>query len=112
MLPKGALAKYEEFYIKYANELSPLSDRFMDASIQARNKADKLAKRRQRQIIGGLTGGIVAISMVAGAALWQLRQATISEINALVSSAETISKSEEELESLLPGLRAIKRAKN
>ena len=31
----------------------------MDASIQARDKADKLAKRRQRQIIGGLTGGIV-----------------------------------------------------
>ena len=112
MLSKGALAKYEEFYIKYANELSKLSDRFMDASIQARDKADKLAKRRQRQLIGGLTGVIVVISMVAGAALWQLRRATINEINALSNSAESLLESNQELDALITGLKAGRKIKD
>lgn len=109
LLSKGALAKYEEFYIKYANELSKLSDRFMDASIQARDKADRLAKRRQRQIIGGLTGGIVAISMVAGAALWQLRRATINEVEALINSTEASLISNQGIDSLILGLKTGKK---
>ncbi|MGB3512962.1 MAG: caspase family protein [Microcoleaceae cyanobacterium] len=105
LLSKGALAKYEEFYVSYADELSRISNDFIDVSIKARDKAAKLAKRRQLQIIGGLTGGLVAISMVAGAALWQLRRATISEINALSNSAEALLESNQELDALVAGLR-------
>ncbi len=112
LLSKGALAKYEEFYVNYADELSRISNDFIDVSIQARDKAEKLAKRRQRQIIGGLTGGIVAISMVAGAALWQLRRATINEINALSNSAEALLESNQELDALVTGLKAGKKIKN
>jgi WD40 repeat protein len=112
LLSKGALAKYEEFYTKYADDLSGKSNEFIDASIQARDKAEKLAKRSQRRIIGGLTGGIVAISVVAGAALWQLRRATISEINALSNSAEALLESNQELDALVTGLKAGRKIKN
>src|SRR5919199_5465960 len=112
LLSKGALVKYEEFYVNYADELSGKSNEFIDVSIQARDKAEKLAKRRQRQIIGGLTVAIVAISMVAGAALWQLRRATINEINALINSAEALSESNQELDALVTGLKAARRIKN
>ncbi len=111
LLSKGALAKYEEFYVKYADELSGNSNEFIDASIQARDKAEKLAKRRQRQIIGGLTGGIIAISMVAGVALWQLRRANTNEINALGNSAEALLASNQELDALVTGLKAGKKLK-
>ncbi|HBE17142.1 MAG TPA: hypothetical protein DEG17_23810 [Cyanobacteria bacterium UBA11149] len=112
LLSKGALVKYEEFYVNYADELSGKSNEFIDVSIQARDKAEKLAKRRQRQIIGGLTGGIVAISMVAGVALWQLRRATISEINALSNSAEALLASNQELDALIAGLKVGRKIKN
>ncbi len=106
LLSKGALGKYEEFYVNYADELSVNSNQFINVSIQARDKGEKLAKRRQRQIIGGLTGGIVAISMVAGAALWQLRRATINEINALNNSSEMLINSNRLFDSIVTGVKA------
>jgi WD40 repeat protein/uncharacterized caspase-like protein len=112
LLSKGALAKYEEFYVNYASELSGNSNNFIDVSIQARNKAEKLAKRRQSQIIGGLTTGIIAISMVAGAALWQLRRANINEINALSNTAETLLESNQELDALIAGLKVGRKIEN
>ncbi|WP_414581600.1 caspase family protein [Scytonema sp. PCC 10023] len=112
LLSKGALAKYEEFYTKYADDLSGKSNEFVNASIQAKEKAEKLAKRRQRQIIGGLTVGIVAISMIAGAALWQLRRATISEINALSNSVETLLASNQEFDALIAGLKVGRKIEN
>ena len=105
LLSKGALAKYEEFYGKYANELSSLSDRFMDASIQTRDKADRLAKRRQRQIIGGLTGGIFVLGAAFFFALGQLRRANIKEIDALSNNAEALLESNQELDALVTGLK-------
>ncbi|MFK0732437.1 MAG: caspase family protein, partial [Gloeotrichia echinulata HAB0833] len=112
LLSKGALAKYEEFYVNYADELSGNSNEFIDVSIQARDKAEKLAKRRQRQITGGLAGGIVAISMALGAVLWQLHRATINEINALSNSAEALLASNQELDALVTGLKAGRKIKN
>ena len=106
LLSDAELAKYQELYLKYADELSTNSNQFVDISIQTRDKAKKLAKRRQRQIISGLTGGIVAISMVAIAALWQLRRATINEIDALSNSAEALLVSNQELDALITGLKA------
>ena len=107
---KGELAIYEEFYTDYADELSELSNQFMDASIQARDKADKLAKRLQRQIIGGLTGGITILATVLIFALGQLRKATISEIDALNNSAEALLKSERKLDALIVTLKAVEKS--
>ncbi|MEO0924242.1 MAG: caspase family protein [Cyanobacteria bacterium J06643_13] len=106
LLSDAELAKYQELYLKYADELSASSNQFVDISIQTRDRDKKLAKRRKRQIIGGLTGVIIAISMVAGAALWQLRRATINEIEALSNSAEILVNSERELDALITGLKA------
>jgi WD40 repeat protein len=112
LLSKGALAKYEEFYVKYANDLSGNSHEFIDASIQARDKDAKLAKRRQRQIIGGLIGGILALSTIAGVAIWQLHRATINEVNTLSNSTEALLASNQELDALVAGLKAGKIIKN
>ncbi|ACB51536.1 WD-40 repeat protein [Crocosphaera subtropica ATCC 51142] len=112
LLSKRDLDKYEEFCKKYAKEISPISNEFIDINIKARDKREQLAKRRQRQIIGGLTGGIVGISMVAVVALWQLRRATINEINALSNNAEALLASNQELDALVTGLKAGRRIKN
>jgi WD40 repeat protein/uncharacterized caspase-like protein/energy-coupling factor transporter ATP-binding protein EcfA2 len=108
LLSKGALAKYEESYVKYADEFPELSDRFMDASIQARDKTDKLAKRRQRQTVGILTGGITILATALVFALGQLRRATINEVNALHNSAETLLASNQKLDALTIALKAGK----
>jgi WD40 repeat protein/energy-coupling factor transporter ATP-binding protein EcfA2 len=108
LLSKGALAKYEESYVKYADEFPKLSDRFMDASIQARDKADKLAKRRHRQTVGILTGGITILATALVFALGQLRRATINEVNALHNSAETLLASNQKLDALTIALKAGK----
>jgi WD40 repeat protein len=105
---KGDLAKYEEFYVKYADDLSENSNEFIDASIQARNKAEKQVKLRQRWLIGG----IVVSTMIAGSALWQLRQATINEIKALSNSAETLLASNYEFDALIAGLKVGRKTPN
>ncbi|MEO0924243.1 MAG: caspase family protein [Cyanobacteria bacterium J06643_13] len=110
LLSKGALAKYEEFYVKYADELSEVSDRFMEASIQARDKADKLAKRRQRQFISGLTGVITILVTMLVFALGQLRRATINEIDALNNSAEALLESDKKLDALVATLKAVEKS--
>ena len=107
-----ALARAEELYIKYADELSSQSDRFIYQCIEARDKERKAIKRRRRQLIGGLTGGLITVSILASAAIWQLRQATINEINSLNSLTESLLASNRELDALLTGLKAGKKIQN
>lgn len=63
LLSKGALAKYEEFYLNHANYLGPNSQELINASIRAR-------KRRKLLLRGSVTGFIVLISMALIATLW------------------------------------------
>ena len=111
LLRGNALARIEDFYVKYADQLSLNSNQFIYECIQERDRQLKLAKRRRRQIIGSLTGGIVAISMVAVAAVWQLHRATTNEINALSNSAEALLALNQELDALVISLKAGKKIK-
>ena len=112
LLRGTALAPAEEFYIKYADELSIKSQEFIAECIEERDREAKLAAKSRLKVIGSLTGAIVVISMFAGAALWQLRRATINEINALNNSAESLLLSSQNLEALVTGLKAGKKIKN
>ncbi len=112
LLGGTTLLQAEEFYMKYADELNNKSKEFIRQSIEERDRQAQLAKLRRRQLFGGLTVGIVAISIVGGAALWQLRRATISEINALSNSAEKLLALNQGLDALVTALKAGKKIKN
>ncbi|BAZ22297.1 WD-40 repeat-containing protein [Kalymmatonema gypsitolerans NIES-4073] len=111
LLSKGALAKYEEFYTKYADDLSGKSNEFVNASIQARDKDEKLAKRRQRQIFGGLTVGLVTVSLVAIIAIIQWQKALVNQIRANIATSEALLGTERNLDALIVGLKAANQSK-
>jgi WD40 repeat protein/energy-coupling factor transporter ATP-binding protein EcfA2 len=119
LLRGTALARAEELYIKYADELSYSSSKFIGECIQERDRIiaqkeleAKIAKRRRRLTIGGLIFGLITVSGFAGAAIWQLRQATINEINALSNSAEAQLALNQELDALVTGLKAGRKIKD
>ena len=101
----AALAQAEELLIKYGDEISAKDRQFIAAGV-------KFAKSRKRQIASVITGVIATLAISAGAALWQLRRATINEINALNSSTEELLKSNQELDALIAGLKAAKKVKS
>ena len=111
LLRKGALENYEELYINYADELSGNSKRFIHASIQARDKAEKQAKLRRRWTTGLLSGGITIISLVAVAALWQLRQATNNQINTQTALSNAQFAFNQRLNAVVKGIKALRELK-
>lgn len=111
LLRKGALAKYEELYANYASELSGNSKRFIYASIQARDKAEKQAKLRRRLTVSLLSGGITVISLVTVVALWQLRQATNNEINAQTALSDAQFAFNQRLNAVVEGTKALRELK-
>ncbi len=104
------LAQAEEFYTNYGDELSDEAQDFIRQSIEKRDKQVKLIKRRRRQVMGGLTVGIIIISIVASIALWQMRRATILEIKAFSVSGQILLELNRELSALIPNLVAAKKA--
>jgi WD40 repeat protein len=109
LMRKGALAKYEELYVNYGDELSGNSKKFINASIQARDKAEKQAKLRRRWTTGLLTGGITIISLVA--AFWQLRQATNNEINTQTALSDAQFAFNQRLNAVVEGTKALRELK-
>jgi WD40 repeat protein/energy-coupling factor transporter ATP-binding protein EcfA2 len=119
LLRRTALARAEELYIKYADKLSHSSNQFIGECIKERDRLiaqkeleAKIAKRNRRLVRSGLIGGLIAVSGFAGAAIWQLRQANINEINALSNSAEAQLKSSRELDAVITGLKAGRKIQN
>ncbi|MDY6804064.1 MAG: caspase family protein, partial [Cyanobacteriota bacterium] len=86
-LPRGAaLRQAEELYLKYAEELSPLTREFVEEAMRL-EKREEMARRQQRQrTISGLVGGLVAVSLLAAGAVWQWRRAVVGERNAEISA--------------------------
>ncbi|RCJ20595.1 hypothetical protein A6770_31300 [Nostoc minutum NIES-26] len=126
LLSNVALAKFEEFYVKYADDLSTIANQFFQLSIDNRDfLKQKEETRRQKELeqerkarinaqkfIWTLLGGLVAALSLTGLATWQLRRATINEINALINSKEAFLASNQEFDALVAGLKAGRRIKN
>lgn len=116
LLKGSRLEQILEFREKNAFEklggLVQEENKLIDASTEWRDREIKLAKHRQRQLIRNLTFGLITVSMLAGAAIWQLRRATINEINALSNSAEALLSSNQQLDALVTGLKAGRKIQN
>lgn len=116
LLKGSRLEQIVEFREKNAFEklggLVPEENEFIDASTEYREQEKERAKRRQRQIIVSLTTGLITLSILAVAAIWQSHKSTISEINALSNSSEALLTSHQELEALITGLKAGRKIQN
>ena len=107
LLRKGALVKYEELYNSYFDELSRNSKRYVRESIKARDKTERQAKLRRRLTTGLLTGGISIISLVAIAAVWQLRQAANNKIEAQTSLSNAKYALNQRLDAIVEGTKGL-----
>ena len=112
LLRGATLAEAEDWQIKRKEELSQAEQDFIRLSTAFRDKEIKKEKRRQRQIISWLTGGLIAALGLTGIALWQWQKALIEEINTITTSVETYLISNQEFEALMASLNAGKKAQN
>lgn len=106
------LAEAEELYIHYTDELPPTVQRFIEVSLEQRQKQAQQAKQQLKKaqriaiIIGAL--GMIA-SGFAGLALWRQRDAQLREVEALSASSESLLASNRQLEALVTGVQAGRR---
>ena len=126
LLSEAGLVKYEELYINNSEELPMRVHQFVGLSIDKRDRqAKEETARQQRELqqerkarkaaqrfVKTLVSGLLITLCLAGFAIWQLRKATINEINALSNSAELLSTSGRELDALVAGLKAGRRIQN
>jgi WD40 repeat protein/uncharacterized caspase-like protein/energy-coupling factor transporter ATP-binding protein EcfA2 len=106
LLRGAALAQAEEFYIKYADELSVKSQEFIAGCIEERDRQKRREKRQlvQARIVTGIIGilGLGAVGL--GTITYQQAQKT--QIEALNSQAESFLKSNQQLEALMAATQA------
>ncbi|MEM7712401.1 MAG: caspase family protein [Cyanobacteria bacterium P01_A01_bin.68] len=126
LLSKGALGKYEDFYVNYASELSTVVNQFFKLSIDKRDRLKQQEEaRRQKELeqerkarinaqkfIWTLFGGLVVSLGLTGFATWQSHNSRINEINALSNYAEALLASNQELDALVNGLKAGRKIQN
>jgi WD40 repeat protein/uncharacterized caspase-like protein len=109
------LAEAEDIYIKYTDELSADTQKFIEACLVERKRLQFQEKRRlrqaQRAVIALSILGIVACSF-GGLAYWQRREARISEIQALNQSSKANLLLNQQLEALVASIKAGKQLKN
>ncbi|NES64487.1 MAG: hypothetical protein F6K24_04065 [Okeania sp. SIO2D1] len=77
-----ALQNAEELYIKYGDELSELTQEFIEAGMALRQRQEEEKRLGRRRTILGLVSGLVAVSVFAVGAVWQWRRAVVGETNA------------------------------
>ncbi|MGI0492079.1 caspase family protein [Alkalinema pantanalense CENA528] len=109
------LAQAEELYIHYTDELTSLTQEFVEASIEARDREMIETRKRLRraQIAVALIGslGLCALSF-AGLASWRQRTAQLREIEALTASSEALLNANQQLEAVTDGVKAGERWQN
>ncbi|NEO56096.1 MAG: hypothetical protein F6K54_25290 [Okeania sp. SIO3B5] len=76
------LQNAEEVYIKYGDELSELTQEFIEAGMALRQRQEEEKRLGKRRTILGLVSGLVAVSVFAVGAVWQWRRAVVGETNA------------------------------
>ncbi|OUC14859.1 MAG: hypothetical protein B0A82_11125 [Alkalinema sp. CACIAM 70d] len=103
------LAQAEELYINYTDELTSLTQEFVETSIEARDREMIETRKRLRraQIAVALIGslGVCALGF-AGLASWRQRTAQLREIDALTASSEALLNDNQQIEAVTDGLKA------
>lgn len=109
------LAEAEDIYIKYTDELSQEVQIFIEACLEQRQQQQRELKKRLRQAQITATAmsllGTVAIGM-GGVAYWQSQTAQVREIEALNSSSQANSLSNQQLEALIASVKAGRQVKH
>ena len=93
-------------------ELSLAERSFIGLSVELRDRELKKHKRRRQLTISGLVGGLVLALILALIAIKQWQKARISEINTFSKSAETLLISNNELDALIPSIKAGRQLKS
>ncbi|MGK7898032.1 MAG: tetratricopeptide repeat protein, partial [Xenococcus sp. (in: cyanobacteria)] len=112
LLRGATLLQAEDWQRKRKEELSQTEQDFIRLSTAFRDEEIKKEKRRQRQIISWLTGGLIAALGLTGIALLQWQKALIEEIKTITTSVETSLALNQEFEALMASMRAAKKMKN
>ena len=109
-LLRGArLAEVEGLYVNYTDELSSLTQQFIEACLADRDRAAQQIRKRLRQtqrvavLIGAL--GLAALGL-GGLAYRQKLLAQVEAINALDASSDALLWSNQQLEAVLTGVKA------
>jgi WD40 repeat protein/uncharacterized caspase-like protein len=103
------LASAEEIYLKYASELSSDVRQFIEAGLQAREELQRQTKRqlRQARIAVAAIAFLAIVASGFGVLVYRQRQeARFKWINSLTSLSEAQLRSNQQLESLLSGVKA------
>ena len=90
-------------------ELSVLERSFIGLSVELKERESRKKKHRQRLIISGLTGGLVAALSLTGIAWWQEQNARLSEIKAIIASSEVLLTSHQDFDALVASVKASRK---
>ncbi|BDA67645.1 WD-repeat protein [Calothrix sp. PCC 7716] len=93
-------------------ELSLAEKGFIGLSVELRDRELKKHKRRRQLTISVLVSGLVLALILALIAIKQWQKARISEINTFSKSAETLLISNNELDALIPSIKAGRQLKS
>ena len=105
------LAVASDWYNQRGDELTPLQQYFIAASIKRRKQQRQKLKRRRRLTIFGLICGSLIALILAFSAWWQWQNAYINEIKAINVSSQALLKSEQNFEALKQSLSASTKLK-
>ncbi|MBW4508037.1 MAG: PD40 domain-containing protein [Scytonematopsis contorta HA4267-MV1] len=103
------LTDAEDWLQKRTDELTAEQE-YIKASLLAREKKQQQQERKRKQTIFSLASGLAGAIILASGAFWQWQQAEIRRVNAELNTMSADSKvllnSNQELESLIEGVRA------
>jgi WD40 repeat protein len=110
LLKGSRLVQVEELKNKNAFEnvggLRPEENKFIDASVEQRDRQKNQQERLRKRIILGLSAGLVGALSLSGFAGWQWRQAEITKSDIMARSADILFSQGKELDALMESLRA------
>ncbi len=108
-LLQGGLLKEAESWLEKGEKNIPEKER------KYVEKSRKRRERERQKLIGGLTGGLLMVSLLAVGAVWQWRRAVVGETNAVmkanIATLETRFASEQ-LDALVEGIKIGKELKD
>ena len=100
------LAEAQEWLKKHLEELSDSERKFIQLSLEQRERQIKKEKRRQQRTISGLAAGLILAIGLTGVAWLQRQRALISEVKAIATLSEALFASNKRLEALKEAIKA------
>ena len=84
------LAEAEEWAAGHGEDMNPLEQSFLSASLEARTQQEHAARQQTRRVIAGLAAGLLVLALVAAIAVIQWRGAVASRAVAQSESTRAI----------------------